>query len=93
VVCGVREAAACRQGVGAVLVGADLLQAAADRGPADAPDRERDFADGHDIADGQFPGRFSRVAEPRPCGCIWLILWRSRHRCHVRLDLLAEWEH
>jgi hypothetical protein len=47
-----------------VLVGADLVQAAADEGPADAPDGERDFADGDDVADGQFPGRFSGVAAP-----------------------------
>ena len=39
--------------MGAVLVGADLVQAAADEGPADAPDGERDFADGYDVADGQ----------------------------------------
>jgi hypothetical protein len=45
-----------------VLAGADLVQAAADRGPADAADGEPGFADGDDIADGQFPGRFSRVA-------------------------------
>jgi hypothetical protein len=65
--------------MGAVLVGADLVQAAADEGPADAPDGERDFADGYDVADGQFPGRFSRVADqtaPR---------WTSTHvvvSCH-----------
>ena len=41
------------QWVGAVLGGADLSQAAADEGPADAPDGERDFADGYDVADGQ----------------------------------------
>lgn len=51
------------QRVGAVLIGADFGQAAADRFPADGPiDRERDFADGHDVANRQFPGEFSRVA-------------------------------
>jgi len=39
--------------VGAVLVGAGLVQAAADEGPADVPDGEPDFADGYDVADGQ----------------------------------------
>ena len=56
------------QGVGAVLVGADLVQAAADEGPADAPDGEPGFADGYDVADGQFPGRSSRVAGHIPAG-------------------------
>ena len=37
----------CRQGAGAVLVGADLVQAAADEDPANAADGEPDFADGH----------------------------------------------
>jgi hypothetical protein len=65
--------------VGAVLVGADLVQAAADEGPADVPDGEPGFADGYDVSDGQFPGRFSRVADqtaPR---------WTSMHfvvSCH-----------
>ena len=45
-VSGVREATG--QGVGAVLAGADLVQAAADESPADAPDGERDFADCND---------------------------------------------
>ena len=36
-----------------MLVGADLVQAAADEGPAGAPDGERDLADGHDVPDGQ----------------------------------------
>lgn len=45
----------CRQGASAVLAGADLAQPAADGGPADAPDGERDFADGYDVADGQGP--------------------------------------
>ena len=48
-----------------MLVGADLVQAAADEDPADAPDGEPDFADGYDIADGQFPGRFRGVASRR----------------------------
>jgi hypothetical protein len=80
----VREAAVRRQGAGAVLVGADLVQAAADEGPAGAPDGERDFADGDDVADGQFPGRPGRVAEPQrgdwplhSCGV-------SCHDLHVR---------
>jgi hypothetical protein len=42
--------------MGAVPVGADLVQAAADEGPADAPDGERDFADGDDVTGRQFPG-------------------------------------
>jgi hypothetical protein len=45
-----------------VLAGADLVQAAADGGPAGAPDGEPGFADGYGVADGQFPGRFNRVA-------------------------------
>jgi hypothetical protein len=35
--------------VGAVLADADLVQAAADVGPADAGDGERGFADDHDV--------------------------------------------
>ncbi len=50
-----------------MLAGADFVQAAADKGPADAPDGERDFADCHDVPDGQFPGRFRRVASRMPC--------------------------
>jgi hypothetical protein len=50
VVSGVREATG--QGVGAVLADADLVQAAADEAPADAPDGERDLADCHDVPDG-----------------------------------------
>jgi len=45
-----------------VLAGADFVQAAADQAPAGPADGERDFADGHDVANGQFPGRFSGVA-------------------------------
>jgi hypothetical protein len=60
--------------VGAVLVGADLVQAAADEGPAGACDGEPGFTDGYDVADGQFPGKSSRVAEPPPCGGIWVFL-------------------
>jgi len=52
--------------VGAVLVGADLVQAAADEGPADVCDGEPGFADGYDVTDGQFPGRFRRVASRMP---------------------------
>src|ERR1700750_1534020 len=47
-------------GTGAVLAGAALGQAVADRGPAALRDGEGDFADGYDVADRQFPGRFSR---------------------------------
>ena len=37
-------------------------------------DGEPGFADGYDVADGQFPGRFSRVAEPLPGDCTCLFL-------------------
>src|SRR6266702_8654302 len=37
--------AGCRERAGAVLVGPDLVQDAADQVPADAADGERDFAD------------------------------------------------
>jgi hypothetical protein len=30
--------------------------------------------DGARVMYGQFPGKFSRVAEPPSCGCIWLVL-------------------
>jgi hypothetical protein len=50
------------QGVGAVLVGADLGQAAVDEGPADAGDGEPGFAGRYDVALGQFPGKSGRVA-------------------------------
>lgn len=46
-----------------MLVSADLVQAAADGDPAGAPDGEPGFADGYDVADGQFPGKFSDVAK------------------------------
>jgi len=74
-----RGPAGQRERVGAVLVGADLVQAVADEGPAGACDGERDFADDHDVPLRQFPGRFSRVADqtaPR---------WTSMHvvvSCH-----------
>jgi hypothetical protein len=38
-----------------MLVGADLVQAAADEGPAGTADGERDFADGDDVPNGQRP--------------------------------------
>jgi hypothetical protein len=59
-----------------VLAGADLGQGTAGRFPAGGPtDRQRDFAaDADDVADGQFPGKFSRVVEPPPCGGIWIAL-------------------
>ena len=45
---------------------ADLGQAAANRLPAGRPPhRQRGFADSHDVAGGQFPGRFGRVAPAR----------------------------
>lgn len=43
------------QRVGAALVSADFVQAAADEGPADARDGERDFADGDDVANRERP--------------------------------------
>src|SRR5260370_28045373 len=49
--------------MGAVLVPADLGQLAIDWLPPGWRDCQRDLADGHDVADGQFPGRFSRVAD------------------------------
>jgi hypothetical protein len=59
-----------------VVAGADLVQGAADRSPADAADGEPGFADGHHVPLRQFPGRFRRVAEPSRrdcflhfCGC------------------------
>ena len=51
----------CKQGVGAVLVGADLVQGAAYQGPAVAADGGPDFAGCHDVASRQFSG----VAERR----------------------------
>lgn len=45
-------------------VSADFVQAAADEGPAEACHGERNLADGDDVADRQFPRRFSRVAVP-----------------------------
>jgi hypothetical protein len=53
--------------VGAVLAGADLVQAAADEGPADPSDGEPGFTDGHDIANRQFPGKFTGVACTSAC--------------------------
>jgi hypothetical protein len=47
-----------------VPAGAGLVECAADEGPAGACDSERDFADRDDVAGRQFPGKFSRVAEP-----------------------------
>jgi hypothetical protein len=47
-----------------VLAGPDLVQRAAHKGPAGALDGEPGFADSYDVTDGQFPGKFSRVAEP-----------------------------
>jgi hypothetical protein len=55
-----------------VLAGADLVQPAGYEGPADAPDSEPGFADGHDVAHGQFPGRFSGVATPTPLPRAWI---------------------
>jgi hypothetical protein len=68
--------------VGTLLVGADLVQPTLDEGPANAPDREPDFADGYDVADRQFPGKFSRVAEPSRGD--WLL-----HSCGVSCHSLT----
>lgn len=51
-----RGAAGQRERIGAVLAGADLGQGTAGRFPAGGPtDRQRDFADADDVADGQGP--------------------------------------
>jgi hypothetical protein len=63
-----------RERTGAVLADADLGQRARDQGPDGLGDGEPHLTDGHDVADGQFPGRFSRVAEPPPWGGIWEFL-------------------
>jgi hypothetical protein len=60
--------------MGRLLVGADLGQRAGDRLPADGRDGEQDVAGRHEVPGRRFPGKFSRVAEPPPCGCIWLVL-------------------
>ena len=58
-----------------MLVGADLGQTAGDEVPANAADGKPDLADSYNVADGQFPGKFSRVAEPTSSCQIRLFLW------------------
>ncbi len=45
-----------------MFIDTDLSDAAAQRRPAGPPDNQDSFADHDQVADRQFPGRFSRAA-------------------------------
>ena len=80
--------------VRARLIGKDLVEVSGYFAESGWFAGQRDVvSDPENISHGQFPGKFSRVAEPPPDDCFWLLWYYFRHGCQTRPMLMTECEH